>query len=306
MESQFVNLIKKEISGVKIHLAEKLSNYTTFKIGGSVDLLLEPETKESLAELIRLIRGDYAKWRVLGGGSNLLVSDDRISEPVIYLRNFDLLRILSIQGETIKLHVGAGLKTKKLLAFCLGCGFAGCEFLAGIPGTIGGAIVQNAGTPVGCMADIVSSVEVITPEGKCEWYDYKKDFSPSYRNSNIPDDFIVISAILLLAKSTAEKVESRVRTVMKQRLESQPLGKPSAGCVFKNPSPHISAGFLIDKCGFKGFRIGGAMVSEKHANWIINTGGATFSDVMAVIERIKREVKKTAGVELEEEINIWA
>ncbi len=305
MKNDLVAYLQKAFPYVAIRSGEPLWRHTTFRIGGNTPLFIEPFDRGSLVRIVSLFCREGISWRVLGCGSNLLVSDDGVGEPVISMRRMEGIGVVRVEKDRVFLRVDSGVKTKKLLSFCVRHGYSGCEFLAGIPASVGGAIVLNAGTAQGCMADIVRTVDVVSTQGVIEEYDYVRDFSPGYRSSEIPSNFVVVSATLILQKGNAENIRKKIKAIMSRRLHTQPVGKPSAGCIFKNPSSALPAGMLIDKCGFKGFRIGGAAVSTKHANWIINTGTATFNDVNKVMEKIRSEVRKKFGVDLEEEIRIW-
>ncbi len=305
MKDNFIAHLRRTFHTTTIKYNEPLSKHTTFRIGGNAFLFIEPSDRDSLADVVSFFFREGISWRVLGCGSNLLVSDNGVSEPVISLRRIDEISIIKEESDRVFLKIDAGVKIKKLLSFCIRYGYSGCEFLAGIPATIGGAIILNAGTVLGCMADIVETIEIVSQKGVIERYDYLKDFSPGYRSSKIPSDFIVVSAILILQRGSEKDIKNKIREIMNRRLRTQPLGKPSAGCIFKNPSSNLPAGMLIDRCGFKGFKIGGAVVSTKHANWIINTGAATFNDVNKIMEKVRSEVGKKFGVNLDKEIRIW-
>lgn len=302
-------------NNVLIRMNEDLSSRTTFRIGGKARCLLEPLHEAAAHEVVRTLYSQGVPWRVLGAGSNVLVSDKGIDEPIIslaYCKNsITTVSRSSIHSGSspgtnrIILAVGGGVKVRKLLGFCIQMGWSGCEFLAGIPATIGGAVFMNAGTPDGVMADIVSSVDLIDPWGNACRVPLSQ-FAPQYRSSGIPYRHIVLGAQIELVETLPEKVAERIRSIILRRKTNQPITYPSAGCIFKNPPPdYPPAGWLIDRCGLKGCRIGDAQVSTIHANWIVNLGNATAQDVLRLISHVKTKVIETFGIKLEEEIQFW-
>ena len=299
---------------VLIRKNEDLSRRTTFRIGGKAKFFLEPLDGKALVSLIKLFHFHNIPWKILGAGSNVLVNDEGIEEPVLSLRKFS--NAINVESSTtiaagthvtrkIVISVDAGASLRRFLGLCARYGWSGCEFLTGIPATIGGAAFMNAGTNDGTIAGVATYIEVMSTSGEI-FLSPIKDFSPGYRSLGIPDGYIVLKVKLELVEETAEKVFNRIRSIFLRRKESQPLTYPSAGCIFKNPpSPHPPAGWLIDRCGLKGYRIGDAQISHIHANWIVNLGKARAWEVRELISHAKERVFQNFGVQLEEEIKLW-
>ncbi|SFM51192.1 UDP-N-acetylmuramate dehydrogenase [Thermodesulforhabdus norvegica] len=312
---EFIQMVEKDrLQRVRCLQREPLSRHTTFRIGGPVDLFVEVFYPDDVAKIMSFCKTNGLPIKIMGGGSNLLVSDGGVRGLVVKLEAAkvdDFFRETANDGLAYRddgnviVRVHGGLKTKTLISWCVRMGFSGCEFLAGIPATVGGAVKMNAGTQRGCMGDVVETVEVIDSEGKYHVLDYMKDCRPSYRHADIPESGVVVSATFRLLRSRPDKVRLKVKSIMKERLEKQPLGYPSAGCVFRNPAQNLSAGYLIDKCALKGVRIGDAEISAKHANWIINRGRATAKEVLSLIEMVKKRVFDEFGLVLQEELEIW-
>jgi len=238
-------------------------------------------------------------WRVIGKGTNLLVLDGGVDEVIINLSSsFQEVEV----KEELKVWAGAGLWLARLVKYCQLEGIAGLEFMAGIPGTLGGALVMNAGADKREIADVVRRVSFYRPkEGVGELK--RKHLNFSYRGLKKPEGTIFLGAEFSLSHDDPVEIRERIMVSLKRRRTTQPLSQPSPGSIFKNP-PGKFAGQLIENAGLKGERIGDAQVSEKHANFIVNRGRARARDVIALIERIKDEVKKQSGVELKEEVEI--
>jgi UDP-N-acetylmuramate dehydrogenase len=267
------------------------SEMTTMHCGGSIARLYEPDTRDQLVELMSLLDS----FIIIGGGSNMIFGDDPLETPVIRLGkgfgNIDYLDGI--------LTVGASVSTSALLGYCLRNALSGLEFLSGIPGTIGGALWMNAGTVDRGIMDTVLVVEYLNRKGMHSVA--RKEVPYRYRQGGFQEGVIITGARLDVHQSSPEEVRTRVESFMDRR-RSQPKGY-SAGSVFKNP-PGSPAGYLIEQAGLKGFRIGGAKVSEIHANFIINDGHASASDVKALIATVKAKVKELSGIELQEEVKI--
>ncbi|MCX7822168.1 MAG: UDP-N-acetylmuramate dehydrogenase [Syntrophobacterales bacterium] len=296
-----------------IRRQEDLSRWTTFKIGGKARFFIEPSDDISLKRLLRAFDKHFIPWRVIGAGSNILVNDQGIDDPVISLRSCrnrieilseNLVYLFEKTTKKIRISIGAGVSLKKVLGLCIKMGWSGCEFLAGIPATVGGAVFMNAGTSEGSMSHVVSKVELMNPSGEI-YIVPLHSLSPCYRSLGIPPDHIVLGVEIELVKDHPKRVFQRIRSNIFKRKRTQPLIYPSAGCIFKNPLGGPPAGWLIDQCGLKGYRVGNAQISPVHANWIINLGGATAVDVIVLIEHIKEKVFKRFGILLEEEIKLW-
>ncbi|HON38095.1 MAG: UDP-N-acetylmuramate dehydrogenase [Desulfomonilia bacterium] len=264
---------------------------TTMHCGGTIATLYEPETKEELASLL----GRLDSFVVIGGGSNMIFSDGLIATPVIRLgKDFSSL---SIEGGA--LHAQAATPLKTLLQYCIDNGLSGLEFMAGIPGTVGGALAMNAGTPDKGIMDAVLEVEYVDGTGI---HVVKRDaISYGYRRGGFDSRAVVISARLRVEPLTPEEVAAAMQPYLLKK-KNQPKGF-SSGSMFRNP-PGLAAGRLIEQAGLKGLRIGGAKISEIHANFIINDGNATTADIRSLLHTIKERVKERFGIELQEEVKI--
>ncbi len=286
----------KEI--ISLHLGkvlknEKISNYTTYRVGGKVRAICYPKGEDELITLVKLLKEKNIKYFVLGNGSNVLFSDELYDGIIIKLDNFNKI---NIDGN--KITVGAGYPLVKLSNDAMRNSLIGLEFANGIPGTVGGAVFMNAGAYGEDMSKIVSSVRVLTSDGKIKEFT-NKGMKFSYRTSMLQDhlDYVCIGATLELANGNKEEIEKIMSERRAQRRATQPLNFPSAGSVFRNPEG-MYAGKLIDDMGLKGFTVGKAQVSEKHANFIINTGNAKAIDIKRIIDLIKQKAYIKYGIRL--------
>lgn len=277
---------------------EPMHNHTTWQIGGPVDLMLQPETIEELQAALSEAKSLGKPYYVIGAGSNLLVSDEGLRATVI-----------ALGGNLIKWHVDgtevtaeAGLPLPVLARKAARAGLSGLEFAAGIPGSVGGAVVMNAGAYQSQMSNVIKQVLCCDLDGNLLLLD-NEDCEFAYRNSRFKQDksLIVLSVTVQLQPGDAETIEKQMGHNTAARIEKQPTSYPNAGSVFKNPTGD-AAGRLIEQIGAKGWMEGDAMVSEKHANFIVNTGSATCADVLRLIDRIKKTVLQETGIALEEEI----
>lgn len=285
---------------------EPLSDHTSYAIGGPADVLACPADTEDLSRLLQAIKTRQLPSYILGGGTNLLVRDGGVRGVMINLKRMHAIKIereyRSIGGAFAVVCAEAGASLAKLLFFGVEQGFTGLEFTAGIPGTVGGAVCMNAGTALGEMGDVVESVTLISPDGEVSVRS-AAELKFGYRTTSIPEGHLVLEARVVLRREDKEKVKARLKELLEKRKPLQPWGFPNAGSVFKNPQQE-SAGKLIEAAGLKGRSVGGAQVSEKHANFIVNTGKATASDVLALMEIVKKKVLEVHGVRLEPEIKI--
>ena len=291
--------IRKLGEQVEILVAEPMKNHTTFRIGGPADVLALPKTPEEVAEVVRFCNEHAQPYYVLGNGSNLLVSDEGYRGIVLQLyRNFNDIQV---NGEMITVQSGAMLAAVARTAYQNG--LTGLEFASGIPGTIGGAVVMNAGAYGGEMKHVLREVTVLTKEGEVLAIPAKA-LELGYRTSVIPKNgWIVLGAVLQLKKGDPEQILARMEELKEQRITKQPLDLPSAGSTFKRPEGYF-AGKLIMDAGLRGFTVGGAQVSEKHCGFVVNRGDATAADVWELICEVKRRVKEMTGVELEPEVKL--
>lgn len=285
----------------EIRLEERLANYTTMGVGGPCSALVRPPDMGSLERLIRALGVLEMPYLPIGGGSNLLVSDEGFKGVVIVT---DALQDWEELDDHL-LRVGAGVNTVKIVKWAACENLTGMEGLAGIPGTIGGACLMNAGGHRGEIRESLQRVEVITSPPEVHTVTVEAEaLNLAYRSASLPPGSVLAVVELKLEEdAVAGSVEKMVSEVMEQRLASQPRGVWSAGSIFKNPEDE-AAGRLIDRCGLKGMREGRAEVSEIHANFIVNSGGATASQIRALIERVREKVLERAGIELDLEIDM--
>lgn len=297
--NQFSQLLLTELPEGTIYLNEEMKNYTTFKIGGPVDILIKPDSIKSLAQAIKLCRIYEVPYYILGNGSNLLVADEGFRGVVIQIyTNFSEIKV---EGNTVTAQAGALLS--KIANKALEHSLAGFEFAHGIPGTLGGAVVMNAGAYGGEMKHVLVSCDVLDLEGNILTLS-NEDLELGYRKSVIQKKgYIVLSATIGLKEGNKEEISDSMKELMARRKEKQPLDKPSAGSTFKRPEGYF-AGKLIMDSGLKGYQIGGAMVSDKHSGFVVNNGGATFKDVESLIKHVQEIVKEKYQVLLEPEVKI--
>ena len=278
---------------------EPMSLHTTFKIGGRVRLFIKVNSKENLRKLLIKSQQLDVPVRIVGNGSNLLVTDEDINAVFLQLSGGEFDEIRLIDDTTI--YCGAGVSLAKLCLFACENSLTGLEFAYGIPACVGGAIFMNSGAYDGEMSNVVTSVSHITPNGEYQMLDADK-LNFSYRNSIYKSNGCYVTDVVLkLSKGDKKEIDAKMKDFMSRRKDKQPLEYPSAGSVFKRPVGYF-AGALIEQCGLKGKTIGGAQVSEKHAGFIINIGNATCADVLELIEFIKTTVLENTGVELETEV----
>ena len=276
---------------------EPMSEHTTFKVGGPADLYVIPEDAGEVREVLRACDEAGVDRFVLGRGSDLLVSDEGYRGVIVAVA--DGLTGVAVDGTEITCQAGVDLREASEMACELG--LSGLEFACGIPGSVGGACFMNAGAYGGCIADVLKCVRVVTPDGSVDTID-AADLDLGYRRSRVASDgLVVLSATFDLEKGDPEKIRATMDDLMRQREEKQPLELPSAGSTFKRPEGHF-AGKLIMDAGLQGYRVGGAEVSQKHAGFVVNVGGATAADVRAVIAHVQDEVERQFGVRLEPEV----
>jgi UDP-N-acetylmuramate dehydrogenase len=280
-------------------LNEPMQYHTSFKTGGEADIFITPKSIEALTNAIRILRQANTPYYILGNGSNVLVSDKGIRGTVIQIgRN---MSEITVNENQIKVQAGALLSSVAVTAFEHGLG--GMEFASGIPGSFGGAVCMNAGAYDGEMKDILSQVQVLTPELELITLS-SQELELGYRHSIIPEkSYLVVSGILTLQKGDKRQIQEKMASLAQQRREKQPLNYPSAGSTFKRPEGYF-AGKLIEDAGLKGYSIGGAQVSEKHAGFIINKGNATTQDILDLIAHCQKTVQEKFGVLLETEVKI--
>jgi UDP-N-acetylmuramate dehydrogenase len=295
----FYQSVFKDISGKM--LDEEMKEHTSMRVGGRADILLSPSDVEEIREILALVRKNEIPLFVLGEGTNVIVRDNGIRGAVVSMKSFRDTRVLESSDRTA-VKAGAGLNLSALMNLCVKEGFSGMEDGAGIPGSLGGAVMMNAGAKSWEMKDSVTSVTVINDAGEV-FPVPKKDIQFEYRSARLPQKGIVLEVVLSFRKEDRGVIQGRFRSNMEQRRKTQPLSFPSAGSIFKNPEG-LPAGRIIDDLGLKGYSIGGAKVSELHANFIVNKGEATAEDIIHLIEHIEKTVYQETGIILEREVCI--
>lgn len=298
IHQEFYDKLKAIVSEDEILKNEPMSKHTTFRIGGNADIFLSPEVSQ-VSEIMALAKAYDVPVTVIGNGSNLLVGDKGIRGLVLSFGK----EAESIQMDSRCMTVTAGTILAKAAAEAAKNSLTGLEFAAGIPGSLGGAIVMNAGAYGGEMKDVVVSAKVLTPEGEIKELS-KDELDLSYRHSCIPEKgYIVLEAILELSHGEESEIREKMADFKNRRVEKQPLEYPSAGSTFKRPEGYF-AGKLIQDANLRGYQVGGAQVSEKHCGFVINKGNATAADVLQLIQDVKRVVYDTFQVELEPEVKM--
>ena len=283
--------------GENVRRQEPMSLHTTFRIGGPADLFVTPGSIQAVADSIRICKETQTPYAVIGNGSNLLVSDTGYRGVIIQIgRN---LNQVSVNGKEIRAQAGAMLSV--IAKTALSESLTGFEFASGIPGTLGGAAVMNAGAYGGEMKDVLTEVTVLTREGEIRTVPAEK-LEMGYRTSlAAKNGWIILEAVLKFQKGDAEAIRGRMEELKMQRVTKQPLDLLSAGSTFKRPEGYF-AGKLIMDAGLRGFTVGGAQISEKHCGFVVNKGGATAEDVRNLICAVQKKVQEDAGVKLEPEV----
>lgn len=277
-----------------------LASETWFRLGGSAAYYARPTGPEQLASLISRCREVELPWRLLAGGTNVLVRDEGVPGLVIHLES-PAFADVKIEGSRV--IAGAAVPLTVLISQTARAGLAGLESLTGIPGTLGAAVRGNSGGRQGAVGTHVRQATVLEPDGEVRTREHD-DLEFTYRASNL-DDSILLSAVLELEPDDPQSVVKRMRRIWIVKKENQPYGHQSSGCIFRNPSPELTAGMMIEGAGLKGLRVGGAEVSDRHANYIIAEPGATTADVLNLIDRVRDEVARQHGLVLGLQIRVW-
>jgi UDP-N-acetylmuramate dehydrogenase len=279
---------------------EPLAPHTWFRLGGPAKLMARPRTVDQVLALLRFSREEDVPFKVLAGGSNVLVRDEGFPGLVIHMESpaFSDVAIQERQVES-----GAAVPLTALISQTARAGLAGLEMLTGIPGTVGGALRGNSGGRHGAIGSFVRRVTVVDASNEVQVREHD-DLSFGYRWSNL-DEPLILSARFELEPEDPESVVRRMRRIWIVKKENQPYGHQSSGCIFKNPTPDLSAGTLVDQAGLKGTRFGGAEVSDRHANFIVAQPGANAADVLRLIDQIHQRVWEQFGYDLERQIQIW-
>lgn len=298
--TELINEIRRRLPELELLENEPMSRHCSFKIGGPARAMAIPSGTEELARLLALLFEAGERPLVIGNGTNLLVTDRPLERFVIKLG--ERLSAMELRGET-EVSALAGVTLARLASFCADRGLSGLEFAHGIPGSLGGGVSMNAGAYGGELKDVIKSARYLDGSGKlCDIS--VEDMDLGYRHSLFSDsDKIVVECCLSLHQGDPEEIRARMRELAEKRRASQPLDKPSAGSTFKRPTGGYAAA-LIDQAGLKGFAIGGAQVSEKHAGFVLNRGGATCEDVLALMDHIKKTVYEKTGITLEPEVKL--
>jgi len=280
---------------------EPLSQWTTLRIGGNAEMFFEPHKPEKLADLLTALEKDGVPWRLLGAGANTLPPDGGVAGAVIHTGN---MRRIFRDGDGLRCWAGATLPS--LVHTAHGVGLAGFEGLVGVPGHVGGAIAMNAGSADWGIWDEVYNVVLWMPgerDGlKMEEFT-PEQIGPKYRDGNL-NGAVVLEVHFHLEPQPPKAIKERQDDILRRKNKSQPVSMSSAGCAFKNP-PGDSAGRLVDAAGMKGFQVGGAQISELHANFVLNRGGATAEDVRSLIAQVEERVEADSGIRLERELVVW-
>lgn len=297
MNQNFYDKLNNVIAKDSILIDEPMSRHTTFRVGGPADFFVTPKAKEEVRDVIRICKEAGMPYYIIGNGSNLLVSDAGYRGVIVQI--YKEMNEVKVEGDLVKAQAGALLSG--IAAKALGAELSGFEFASGIPGTIGGACVMNAGAYGGEMKDVLESVTVLTGEGKIIELG-RNELELGYRTSVIAKKgYIVLGAVLKLERGDGEKIKTYMDELKEKRVTKQPLEYPSAGSTFKRPEGYF-AGKLIEDAGLRGFQVGGAQVSEKHCGFVINRDHATAADIMELMRQVQSRVKENSGVDLEPEV----
>lgn len=299
--TEFQKKITVLLEGLELRLNEPMAKHTSFRIGGAAEVMAFPKNGQELAKLLKVSGLLDCKCAILGAGTNVLAPDQGMSGLVICLKDC-MDGMERISGSRIR--VMAGVTMSRAAVFAANQGLSGLEFAHGIPGTIGGGVYMNAGAYGGEICQICHRVEVMDRQGNTRWLS-NAEMEFSYRHSVLETtDDIVICAEFNLTPAQPEEIKARMKELIGKRSASQPLDLPSAGSAFKRPKGGYAAA-LIDEAGLKGFRVGNAGISEKHAGFAVNLGGATANDVKELLQTVSDRVFEQSGIRLEPEIRIW-
>ena len=299
--TEFQKKIAALLPNLELRMNESMAKHTSFRIGGGAEVMAFPKTETELAELLKVSALLDCKCAILGAGTNVLAPDEGITGLVICLK--DCLDGMEALSDT-RIRVMAGVTMSRAAVFAANLGMAGLEFAHGIPGTVGGGIYMNAGAYGGEISQVCDRVEVMDRQGNARWLD-SAEMEFSYRHSVLEtSDDLVICGEFTLTPAEPEAIKARMKELIGKRSASQPLNLPSAGSAFKRPKGGYAAA-LIDQAGLRGFRVGNAGISDKHAGFAVNLGGATANDVKELLQTVSDRVFEQTGIRLEPEIRIW-
>ena len=299
--SELTSLQKRLSAVCELKYNEPMSAHTSFRIGGAAEIMAFPKNTDELAEILKASNDLGVKPRILGAGTNVLAPDSMLEGIVICLKDcLDGIQLLD--GDRIQ--VMAGVTMTRAAVFAANNGLSGLEFAHGIPGTVGGGVYMNAGAYGGEICQVFESAVVMQPDGTTRTFSLE-DMQFSYRHSVLEETAdIVVSTIFRLEKKPAEEIKAKMKELMAKRSASQPLDLPSAGSAFKRPVGGYAAA-LIQDAGLKGYQVGGAAISSKHAGFAVNLGGATADDVKTLLKNVSDTVYEKSGIRLEPEVRIW-
>jgi len=289
------------VTGGRVKTQEPLDRHTTFRIGGPAEYYVAPRSEAEVGAVCALAQAANVPLRVLGNGSNLIVPDAGVTGIVLHVAR----ALAGVERNDHEVHAGAGLPLVQLMQFAARQGLEGMEWACGIPGTVGGALLTNAGTPAGEMSDVTTRIRVVERDGNLREL-APGDFAFAYRKSSLRErGCVAVGATVRLQPGDRDAIFERIKNYNQRRLLTQPVGTWNSGCIFKNCPPH-RIGQEIDRAGLKGRRVGHASVSTVHGNFIVNEGGARAADVLELIACIKHVLEPRLGVHLEEEVEIWS
>ena len=299
--TDFQRKISALLPETELRFQESMAKHTSFRIGGPAEVMAFPKSREELALILKTSALLDYKTAILGAGTNVLAPDEGVDGIVVCLK--DCLDGMEQLDET-RIRVMAGVTMSRAAVFAANLGLSGMEFAHGIPGSIGGGVYMNAGAYGGEISGVCESVEIMDRNGNIRRLP-NKEMEFSYRHSALEESGeIVISAVFVLTKSDPETIRAKMKELIGKRSASQPLDLPSAGSAFKRPAGGYAAA-LIDQAGLKGYRVGGAAISEKHAGFAVNLGGATAEDVRGLLRQVSDLVYENSGIRLEPEVRIW-
>ena len=300
-KTEFQSKMMTLLPGLELRCNEPMANHTSFRIGGPAELMAFPKSREELSQLLKTSTLLDCVPAILGAGTNILAPDAGIPGLVICLK--DCMGGMEKIDDT-SIRVGAGVTMSRAAVFAAGQNLSGLEFAHGIPGTVGGGVYMNAGAYGGEICQVCQSVDVMYPDGSVQTLS-NADMRFSYRHSRLEEEGgIVLGAVFRLTPMPEAQIRDTMRQLMAKRSASQPLDLPSAGSAFKRPVGGYAAA-LIDQNGLKGYTVGGAAVSQKHAGFVVNLGGATACDVQTLLQNVSDKVFESTGIRLEPEVRIW-
>jgi UDP-N-acetylmuramate dehydrogenase len=296
------NTLGEIVSG-KVLFDEPMSRHTSMRVGGPVDALVFPGSLEELSGVFKILQSFQTPFVPIGNGTNLIVKDGGYRGVVISLKDIKSIRLTERGAAQVALYADAGIALSEIILLAAERSFTGMEFCAGIPGSIGGAVKMNAGAYGTEIKDTIETVDLMNGSGEIR--ECKRDMLKfSYRNLDLPESTIITGASFLLNRGIKKQIQNRITEIMGMRKAKHPLEYHNAGSIFKNPKGGIPAGQIIDELGLKGTQIGGAKISEKHGNFIVNVSNAKAGDILTLIDMVKNKVRQYRGIDLETEVKI--